>query len=304
MKTKFSKDFLYFAWFSLIFCLSLVVLDQLLGAGFNYYYHQQYAGTLYRTNMSIDSTRAQVVIVGSSRANYHYDAPLMSRKLGKTVYNCGREGQGLLYSCAVVSAIVARHRPELVIMDILPKELSFHEEERLASLLPYYQNKEIRPYLDFADKYQEVKLLSKTYPFNSLLTSIIVGRLSYSGREKEEAGFISLEGRIPRNEVIHTERDDQNLVLRDKLLLFEIFLGKMERQKIHCLLVMSPMYNHYIPGATRKFCKLINSKYKFIRFLDFTNKTEYFDPSLYNDSFHLNDTGAARFSAEVVKRIH
>lgn len=304
MKKHFSIEVLTFMKVVFPLCVVLILIDYVLGSGLAYFYHKQTSGDLYRTNYSMDSTRAEVLVVGSSRANHHYDAALMAGKLGKTVYNGGRDGQGFIYSAAVISAITHRYKPEVIIIDILPEEFFFDERDRLTSLFPYHDNPHITPYIEYAGDFEKFKLLSKVYPYNSLLTSIVAGNANLERSGKDHFGFIPLEGVMPKNSVIKVNKSKPKLINMEKLALFEKLLVDMENQKIPCFIVISPLYKELIPDATITTCESIASNFKHIKFLNFAKSEHYNDYALFWDANHLNARGAQRFTTEVIDSLN
>ncbi|MEJ5961372.1 hypothetical protein [Pedobacter immunditicola] len=299
MKKHFSIEVITFMSVLLPLCFVLVFLDYVMGSGLEYFYHRQRSGTLYRTNYTMDSTRAEVLVVGSSRASHHYDAFSMAGQLGKTVYNGGRDGQGLIYSAAVISAATHRYKPEVIIIDILPDEFFFNEKDRLTALFPYYGKPYIRPYIDYAGDFEKYKLLSKVYPYNSLLPSIVAGNVYLERSEKDYLGFIPLEGMMSKNSIIKL-RSGAQLMDMEKLALFKNLLVDMENQKIVCFIVISPLYKELVPDATINTCKSITSNFKYIKFLNFAKPDQYNDHTLFRDANHLNAKGAERFTTDVV----
>src|ERR1700744_3385387 len=128
---KFLKSFI-------IILVGLYLSDWIVGACLKYLYKHQTSGFQYRTSYSIDSTKADYVVLGSSRASHHYDPHVFEQKLNASFYNGGRDAQGIFYSCAVASAIINRYTPKCIIIDVRPGDFSGDDEGKLAPLLPYH----------------------------------------------------------------------------------------------------------------------------------------------------------------------
>ena len=171
----------------LFFLLIIFCLDFTFGLILKYLYYKQDSGLLYRTTYSMDSTRAQLLIFGSSTANHHYVPVLFENKMNATLYNAGRDGNSILYHYSVLTSILKRYSPEIAILDFNAGEFKkdMQSYERLSSLLPYYEyHPEIRSIIQRKNKFEKYKLLSKIYPFNSLIFTIAIGSSSLNKKKK------------------------------------------------------------------------------------------------------------------------
>jgi len=190
-------------FFIKIFYLFILVfiLDFSIGYLLRYLYFNQKSGLQYRTTYSLEKTNQDIIILGPSTANHHYIPTIIEDSLNMTCYNTGRDGNGLLYNLAVQNAILKRYKPKLFIVDIRPSLLSdnFNDLERLSSLLPYYENHiEIREIVRKRSTFEDLKLISRIYPFNSSLLIIISNNLNHKKNSK-----IDYNGYIPLACIIH-----------------------------------------------------------------------------------------------------
>src|SRR5664279_2941974 len=136
------NKYLKFAVHLLVLLLIIFIFDRIGGSILRKLYYSQIAGTNYETTYAMDSTRADILIFGSSRAIFHYVPEIFEDSLKMRCFNCGRHGSFAMYNYAVFKAITARYTPKTVILDITPEEFNFNNfrYERLSPLLPYYQN--------------------------------------------------------------------------------------------------------------------------------------------------------------------
>jgi hypothetical protein len=156
------------------------VIDFSIGKTLRYYYFKETSGLHYRTTYSMEKTEAELLVLGSSRANHHYVPEIFEDELKMSFYNTGRDGSRLLYNYAVFRSILKRYTPKIIILDIGFDELYSDAEEyaRLSPLLPYYKNHpEIRDLIEKRSSFEKIKLLSNIYPFNSSLLAIAMGNL-------------------------------------------------------------------------------------------------------------------------------
>ncbi len=292
---RFCKSFFFIV-------VIIYLLDLVIGSGLKYLYNNQASGYLYRTNYAIDSTTSRYLVLGSSRANHHYDSKIFEEELKSTFYNCGRDGQNIIYSCALTSAIITRYKPEMIIIDVLPNEFTAKDEDRLSSLLPYHDNTAIKPFLKYYSPFEDIKLISHIYPYNSLLTSLIAG-LSSQNRTKSEDyhGYSKLEGVLTDQKLDEFRESGQ--VDSVKIRVFSALLNRLHDSRIPTLVIFSPLYFNYKPTISAIICDSLCSKFKSVKFLNFADYPEFKDPMYYNDVNHLNESGAKLFSKKIVKSI-
>ena len=63
-----------------IFLTILIMLDFSIGSILQYFYFKQKSGLLYRTTYSLDSTRADLLVLGSSTATHHYNSEIFEKR--------------------------------------------------------------------------------------------------------------------------------------------------------------------------------------------------------------------------------
>ncbi len=117
------SQFLRFILNLLVVCLMVFIFDRAVGGIIKHFYFKQVAGLYNRTTYAIDSTTADILVFGSSRANHHYVPEVFEDSLKMSFYNTGRDGNFLLYNTAIFKAIIKRHKPKIVILDFNPGDL-------------------------------------------------------------------------------------------------------------------------------------------------------------------------------------
>lgn len=301
MKSTVKGNVIKFIQVLLPFCIILFLADYLIGSVYEYHYNHQKQGVLYRISYAIDSASADYLVVGSSRATHHYNADTIQKITGHSVYNAGSEGRGIIYSSAIISANVQRYKPKLVIIDIRPNEFELIEDEDLATLLPYHKNKYVLPYIDIYSNFQSVKLISKIYPYNSLLTTIIAGESNRVDRNTfDRGGYIPMHG-VMKNVEFKDFAVKKYKVDEVKIKAFKELLLMLEKNKIKSMVIISPLYFRYTKGLELDICRETIAPLKYSKFINLANHKEFIRPSLFEDYMHLNDTGATLFSLEVAE---
>ncbi len=293
-----------FIFKTIIFLVIVFLLDFLVGKTLYFLYFHQKSGSLYRTTYSIEKTNAEMLVMGSSRANHHYAPYAFENRLGLSYYNVGRDGQYLLYNYAILKVILKRYSPKIIIFDFVNQELEFdsRDYERLASLMPYYKKyPDIQPILQLKSSFEKIKLLSQIYPFNSYLLTIAIGNTNFNRRDVFDIkGYIPLDGKW--NELIKTTDNSRTIKIdSNKLKIYELFIQDCLKAHVKLYIVCSPYYfNFKSTPLSITLGKKIAAKYH-IDFYDFSQNPSFISkPALFDDPYHLNDTGAKIFSDSIV----
>jgi len=280
--------------------------DFFIGNLLRYFYFKQVAGEGYRTTYSIDSTNADVLVFGSSRANHHYVPEIFEESLKMSFYNTGRDGNSILYNCAVFRAIVQRYNPKIVIFDIIPEEFysDVNSYDRLSSLLPYYRNHpEIRNIVNMKSPYEKFKLISCIYPFNSSLLTIGISNMELNKKRKSDRkGYIPLYN-LMNDTTLKSIKTLEGTIDANKVnALYEI-MEYCQKHKISSIVVQSPIFASVKSSNIIDTIKQIVDKNNSI-FWNFSNDSCFLATSIYfQDQIHLNEKGAICFSKIVANRI-
>ena len=309
LKTNYYKRFLVNL---LVFLGLLFAFDKSLGFILQQLYFKQEAGEYYRATYSIDSTKADILIFGSSRASHHYVPEVLEQNLNMSTYNTGRDGNYLLYNYAVIKAVTERYIPKMIILDVNPIALFYRKDDydRLSTLLPYYDSHpEIRDIVDRRSKYERVKQYSSLYPYNSLSLSIIVGNLEIAKKL-----YVSDKGYLPFFEKMKPIgiSNNNNKKMKDKPE--EIYSDSIDTFKIAalqdiaeiCLKKNIPLVFVFSPISSKSNNELANSKLltivkaNNIKYFDFSDDTTFVNhPQYFQDESHMNDDGARIFSKKL-----
>ena len=300
-------------WFIIRLLIVVIVLfacDRGTGWLLKYFYFKQKSGLLYRTTYAIDSTTAEILVFGSSRANHHYVPAVFEERLGHTFYNSGRDGSFLLSNYGVFKAVINRYRPVVVIFDLNPEEIGYaaRNYERLSDLLPYYQgHPEIRSVVSLRGPFEKFKMISAIYPYNSLLTNIILGNLDLNkSRNPDDRGYIPIAPgtvRPDRASDLPERKPPDDAPDINMISALQDIIRICEQKQIKLLFVQSPHQN--IRPESRY--DSIFSEICAHRRVDYCNMSDSLvfknHPALFNDSKHLNANGAYLFSKMVSARI-
>ncbi|MBC6489943.1 hypothetical protein ACFSQD_06425 [Flavihumibacter stibioxidans] len=301
------QDIFRFVKRTLLFFLAVFLVDFAVGQVMRYFYFRQDSGSLYRTTYALDSTTAQVLVLGSSRASRHYNPDVMQVAMNRTVYNAGQKGNHIFYHYGILKGVLRRYKPQVVVLDILYDEFKPVQDsyDRLSVFLPYHDtHPELEELINLRSPFEPVKLVSKVYPYNSLILPVLNGNLGFDKvREPEIKGYLPIDAVMTDSVKKRSERIEYGLDSL-KLQTFEEIMSTCKKEGINLYVVFSPAYlenigNNYSVSIARKI-----ASEQGVPFLDFSG-TEPFvsDNKLYSDNVHLNAKGADIFSRQVADSI-
>lgn len=302
----FSSDIMIIKklFFNLILVAAVIfTLDYAIGRALNYFYFKETAGDHYRTTYAMEKTNADILVVGSSRANHHYVPEIFEDSLKMNFYNAGRDANGIFYQSTLLKSVLRRYSPKLIIVDYFG---DFGKNENVMespqTVLPYYRtHEEVKQSVIQRGFAEKIKMLSAIYPYNSIVLSIAMGNLK-SNRN------LDIKGYIPLYEEWQSELDsvkDTRIIEIDsgKIEHFRELLAITKKSDARVLIVFSPIFQKAETRHEIDICKQICVDEK-ITFWDYSRDTLFLnDRHLFRDQFHLNDKGARIFSEKLVKRI-
>ncbi len=277
----------------------ILICDRGIGILLKNFYFSQESGDGYRTTYAIDSTVADILVFGSSRANHSYVPEIFEDSLRSTFYNTGRDGNYVLYNYAIFKAITSRYNPKMIILDIRPEDLAGNafEYDRLSLLYPYYKSHpEIAEIVNSKSPFEKMKLISAIFPYNSLVFQIAMGNLEFNKKRMQDTkGYIPLI-EIMKNEKIDTSESIVKTIDRNKILALKDIISTCQQKKIELVFVNSPTWgvirDDYCEDRLLELCSENG-----IPFLDLSNHPAFIsNPGYFADKSHLNNDGAKLFS--------
>lgn len=289
----------------LLFGLLLIILDFSIGHVLEWMFFNQKKGIFYRATFGLENSTADVLIFGSSSANHHFVPEIISEGLKMTVYNQGRDSMEILYDYAMLKGILKRYTPKVIILNLTPSELSSVDNyDKLFTLLPYYKkHPEMRDIIMLRSKFEHVKLLSRIYPFNSTIITMIPGLLKKE-LNKPNLGYIPLYKEMdPYSKEIKTFKEEP-ILDTNRVKAFESFITLCKKKGIKLFIIFSPwFYVKTETTATINAATNLSQQYG-IPVFNLILDTEFLgNAHLFMDEGHLNHEGASKFSIIIVERI-
>ncbi|NJM14536.1 MAG: hypothetical protein HC896_03380 [Bacteroidales bacterium] len=287
-----------------IFVLLDVVFGLLYGPIFFRHKNTRFA----KTNYALNQAREDVVIIGDSRAENHYNPTVFKDSTGLSFYNTGSDGQGIFYYKALLDGILNRYSPKAIVLDIYPDKLNYYATyyDRISYLSPFYfRNKEVRNAVELKGNFEKHKLMSSFYRYNS--THFIVLK-SFIRPKAYLNGFHAIDHAMdPGAEP--TEGGGKSVPDTLAVKYFEAFIEACKERNVKLIVVISPFYKlkvNHESAAYKTYMQLVG-KYK-VDLIDYGSHPDFATRAGYfADLTHLNAAGAAHFSnlmaAELKKRL-
>src|ERR1035437_1953481 len=287
------------------FVIILYSLDFVIGSTLRYLYFNEKSGFQFRTTYAMDSTKAYILVFGSSRASHHYFPEVFEDSLKMTFYNTGRDGIGILVQTAILKSVLKRYTPKIIILDCFGDfEANKNSFDGPAFLLPCYRtHEEVRKTIELNDSFERVKLISEIYPFNSQILSIVSGNLKVSKKRiTDNKGYIPLykewQAGIDSIETYKTHPIDS--VIKNT---FREFISIAKKSGAKVFIVYSPIFEKYGKKRAIEICTdICNSEN--VPFWDYSKDTLFLNNRhLFQDVLHLNNNGAKIFSNIIAEKI-
>jgi len=299
--------YLRFVARTLFVFMIVMILDFGIGRVLKAFYFRQTSGIDYRTTYSIEKTRADVLIFGSSTAIHDYIPGTIEKRLNLSTYNVGRDGISILYDYAVLTTILKRYTPKIIILDFEKEEFSRSQEsyDRLSSLLPYYKtHPEIDNIVDLRGPYEKYKMISNIYPYNSLVFTISAGNSEFNKKRQEDInGFVPLY-RTWNDSIKFDDSFLNGEIDSNKVRMYESFIRDCINANVKLYIISSPLFvkPDYVNNSV-VLGKAIADKYK-VPFFDYSKDADILNSrNLFADIAHLNVSGASVYSNKVIDRI-
>ena len=288
----------------LAFFLIIAVIDQIGGRIIKYIdVHSQY-GDAFTREYIISRCTEDVIIMGSSRGFHHYDSQIMSDSLKLSCFNCACDRLGILDMYGRYLLMTRKHTPKVLIYDIFPRYDIYDSKSghlySLDGMKQYANTPQVMSIFEDIAPMEHYKLQSRLYQYNTKLFymfSEIIGKWA-----PVQLGYIPLDGTMkcqPKPysaEYTNQEPDSVKIKYMRKLI------HEARRKGTKVIFCISPRYRTTPNSDFDPIIKL--AKEENVPLLNhytdkrFTTKKEFFE-----DSFHLNRTGATAYTKMIVGEI-
>ena len=287
----------------LLFLAFMFVIDRMVGTVLNYLSQHPKGGMTYHRNYLTNYTSEDVLVLGSSRARYHYDPKVVTDMTGLSCFNCGEDGNGILLFYAWWKLITQHYQPQLAIYEVTPQYdiLAGDNYKFLWRLRRVYDDQEeIKTLFDDVDSNEKWKMFSQMYRYNSTFTELAADYI-YPLANNPADGY------VPRKEVINPKtgygKPRFSYALTYDSLKLD-YMGKLAREKgtTKLVFVASPIFDGMNPEVFKPIWEL-SEKYG-VPFFDYSNDARFVGKAVYfRDTNHLNATGAEAFTRCLMEKL-
>lgn len=227
--------------------LLLVILffvDELTGHLFKYMQYHSKGGDTGRMTYIADSMNEDILIFGSSRAIHHYDPKILEDSLQLSCYNCGRDGNGIIFSYGMYRLFRDRYSPKIIIYDVIQNFDLIDEgnNEKYLDWLRYFYDK---PGIDsiFADidRSERYKMIPQMRRYNGKFIQITSDYIR--PQQSDIKGYRPLEG-IMKYEPIESNTSSKKSIRIDenKLKYFKMLIKDCKERNTKLIFMVSPKY--------------------------------------------------------------
>lgn len=260
-------------------------------------------GRLY---YSLNEVETPILIVGSSRAHHHYVSEIIKDSLGMDAYNLGSDGCFFKYNCSVISSILDRYQPKMIIWEFSPEHMYEEVNDPMEILYPYYQtNKHIQSCIDsYTKPIDRIPLYSNLYQYNSKLHRILIRSLS--GTEDDGLnGYLPCkpkEWKFDEKNLSESKNGSSLSKVKERQLIS--VLSRLKENNVKVIIVNSPIYNKLtldedLYENVNEICSSVGYPFIDNTYLD----GFYGNKEVFSDNTHLNAKGSELYTIKFLEQI-
>ncbi|MCQ2258703.1 MAG: DUF1574 domain-containing protein [Bacteroidaceae bacterium] len=281
----------------IIFAICCFVMDRSFGIALDYLTKNAKSGQTQKNEEICNRTKADMLILGSSRAVHHYNPIILQDTLGLTCYNCGYDGCGSITAYGLLQILLERYTPKYIIYEVTPGFDYYHADKDnskyLGALKMYYDHQGVDSLFYKVNLMEPYKMRSYMYRMNSKLIQMVSENLLV--RNETQNGFFTKDNVMQHEpeQKTHTEEIHEYDSLKIECLNQIIKISSEKNIKL--IFVVSPFYKKttdddyfYIKNIAK------NNGVPFIN--HYTDKTFNCERNNFYDSSHMNRKGATEYS--------
>lgn len=297
----------------LLLVILLIGLDQALGFLLNRLYLQTTSGQTGGNINGILRQKADVLILGSSRARRHVVPAILEDSLSVSVFNAGLDGHDFLCAVMLFDLWTRAHPlPKVILLHVDPISLLNYQRELERTIIfsGYFRESDrVHSILLMRGKHEWLKYLSSSYRFNGKVLPIIKNLVIHP--DTTSVGYVGIKGSLHSPEIQAANLQAANLeriasgVYSNPFWDLKInYLAEIARyckaNGTRLMLFHSPYPQEDLSTLTDWSRQLaLRLSYEEVEFLDLSARAhELFSgrPDLFYDKSHLNSRGAEIFS--------
>lgn len=246
-----------------------------------------------------------MLIIGASRATHHYIPAMLQDSLGLSVRNLGKDGAYLYCQICQVRLLLDRYTPKYLIWDVnddyLSHNLDWGDYLEISDYYPYPLNEFSKSIVKEMGPFQHISMLSNLYRYNSKLPEYL---FTFVSARNSQAGYVPLPAEQQFTpEKTHTKVPENIHPLKTKLL--EEMLLFCQEKGCRVILATSPSLADDGVQQTKQYEALVEMarRLSIPYFNHHTDPVFFDDLSLFRDTEHLNERGAALYTACIIEEL-
>lgn len=289
----------------LLFFAIVAVIDLCVGYAGDYLQSHAKGGPTRETNDLVMIDQHDVIVFGSSRCKNHYDTPFLSDTLGLDVYNAGYDGNGVVLSYGLLSLILERYQPKLVLFDVEPAfDIKVYAGDNnhkryIRNLKPYYKNSIVGTIIKDVSSEEWLKTYSGMMRYNTE----IINKAKDIVRTvpKADHGYIALEGELSYDP---EKKDNTSKIQIDefKLDCLENMILLAQSQNVPIAILASPKYGRPSSEELEPAFEICRKRH--VPIIDYYTAPLFMQHrEWFKEAMHLNGIGAREYSKIVSDEI-
>lgn len=290
----FMREFIKILQAIIFIVFGLFIADFCIGRSVGYLMLRlpDHGGEICEVNYAINRACPDIVILGSSRANHHYNCSIISDKFGKTVYNAGIDGTNILYSRCVLQQILSRKIPDMVVLEL---NVGCLFDENTVDI------KQCRLFADMSPDLESIvqqygmsqSLYVNSYRYNSSVLNILSNIILQKKHAGNNNGFIPLANTNLYSGLDWEYRNIDGVLNANTLEEFVSILNIAQKYGFRLIVVSSPVrYLYNTNNLSTKTIENLCDEYGVI-FLDNSQLPYFKEHDEYmKDANHLTGEGA------------
>lgn len=289
-----------FVFLIFLFFVAVGAIDCGFGAACTYMMKNAVGGFTRTHEYIAHKCKEDILIFGSSRAIHHYDPAIISDSLHMSCYNCGMDGNGILYLYSRFLMVKNRYTPKLIIYDVAyGYDLKTDDHTRyLGWQKRYCEIPGVMDVISDIAPLERLKLKSNLYRYNGFFLQMMSDNIHVL-HEINDNGYQPLHSVMDYEPKI----DTPGTISWDpiKKRYFEKLVADCRNSNIQLVVAYSPQYSSVssdVYSEITNYCKSND-----IILIDHYADSYYKKKDWFADSSHLNDTGAKEYTRNLMSEI-
>ncbi len=293
---------LTFIWRVVFLVAGLILADRMVGWVMHSAIQRQRNGVYYEFKYKVTQAKAAIVVLGSSRANHHYNVNLIEEATHEKAMNYGQDGTSVFTHYILLKTLLHWHKPKLVVLDIKPGDFGGTQNfNEVAPLYPIIDEVAMDgDDLNMVSPFEKIKLYSQCYRYNNQVLEILGSTRGKPADTSAITGYSAL----PVKSVVL-----DNLTINDSSFnssiykYFKQIILLCKQANIRLIVCTSPCYRPVVFDRTIAVVET-ECKISGVEYINYLNNTLLpFDAGMFKDEMHLNTKGADAFTQDFIKRL-